>query len=56
MTLTTLAWLGMAAYAMHILEEYTLDWRGWSHAVLGLPTEWKDSTTTHRGRGTTLLV
>jgi hypothetical protein len=42
MTMTTLGWLGMAAYAMHILEEYTLDWRGWSRAVLGLPTEWND--------------
>ena len=47
MTMTTLAWLGMAAYAMHILEEYTLDWRGWSHAVLGLPTEWKDLYVTN---------
>ena len=47
MTMTTLAWLGMAAYAMHILEEYTLDWRGWSHAVLGLPTEWKDFYVTN---------
>jgi hypothetical protein len=43
----TLAWLGMAAYAMHILEEYTLDWRGWSHAVLGLPTEWNDFYVTN---------
>jgi uncharacterized protein with HXXEE motif len=47
MTMTTLAWLGMAAYAMHILEEYTLDWRGWSHAVLGLPTEWNDFYVTN---------
>jgi Protein of unknown function with HXXEE motif len=47
MSLITLAWLGIAAYAMHILEEYTLDWRGWSHAVLGLPTEWKDFYVTN---------
>jgi hypothetical protein len=47
MGITTLAWLGMAAYAMHILEEYTLDWRGWSHAVLGLPTEWSDFYVTN---------
>ena len=47
MNMTTLAWLGMAAYAAHILEEYTLDWRGWSHAVLGLPTEWNDFYVTN---------
>lgn len=47
MTMTTLAWLAMAAYAMHILEEYALDWRGWSHAVLGLPTEWNDFYVTN---------
>jgi hypothetical protein len=37
MTITTLAWLGMAAYAMHVLEEYALDWRNWALNVLGLP-------------------
>jgi hypothetical protein len=42
MTMTTLGWLGMAAYAAHILEEYTLDWRNWSRNVLGLPAEWND--------------
>lgn len=47
MSMATLAWLGMAAYAAHILEEYTLDWRGWSHAVLGLPTEWNDFYVTN---------
>jgi hypothetical protein len=30
MTLTTLAWLAMAAYALHIMEEYTFDWRNWA--------------------------
>ncbi len=39
MTLATLAWLAMAAYAAHILEEYTFDWRNWARAVLGLPAE-----------------
>src|SRR5271168_5455530 len=47
MNMTTLAWLGMAAYAAHILEEYTLDWRGWSRAVLGLQTEWNDFYVTN---------
>ena len=47
MSITTLAWLGMAAYAAHILEEYTLDWRNWSHHVLGLPAEWNDFYVTN---------
>jgi hypothetical protein len=47
MTLSTLAWLGMAAYAAHILEEYTLDWRNWARGVLGLPVEWNDFYVTN---------
>ena len=42
MSLTTLSWLAFAAYAVHILEEYTLDWRNWARSVLGLPVEWTD--------------
>lgn len=40
MNLTTLAWLATAAYSVHILEEYTFDWKNWARAVLGLPVEW----------------
>ena len=47
MTLPTLAWLGMAAYAAHILEEYTLDWRNWARGTLGLPVEWNDFYVTN---------
>lgn len=47
MALSTLGWLGMAAYACHILEEYTLDWRNWARAVLGLPAEWNDFYVTN---------
>ncbi|WP_167760145.1 HXXEE domain-containing protein [Paraburkholderia pallida] len=47
MTLSTLAWLGMAAYAAHILEEYTFDWRGWSQSTLGLPVQWNDFYVTN---------
>jgi Protein of unknown function with HXXEE motif len=47
MTMTTLAWLGMAAYAAHVLEEYTLDWRGWSRTTLNLPVEWRDFYVTN---------
>lgn len=47
MSLTTLAWLALAAYAAHILEEYSLDWRNWARAVIGLPVEWADFYVTN---------
>lgn len=47
MNLTTLAWLAMAAYALHILEEYSFNWRGWARAVLKLPVEWGDFYVTN---------
>jgi len=43
----TLAWLAVAAYAMHILEEYALDWRNWAQNILGLPAEWRDFYVTN---------
>jgi len=45
--LETLAWLSLAAYAVHILEEYTLDWRNWARAVIKLPVEWSDFYVTN---------
>lgn len=42
MSLPTLAWLALAAYSVHILEEYTFDWRTWARAVLGLPVDWPE--------------
>lgn len=47
MTLADLAWLAMAAYAIHILEEYIFDWRNWARAVIGLPVEWGDFFVTN---------
>lgn len=47
MTLTTLAWLAMAAYALHIMEEFSLDWRGWARSVIKLPVEWSDFYVTN---------
>jgi hypothetical protein len=47
MTLQTLAWLSMAAYAVHIMEEYTFDWRNWARAVIKLPVEWSDFYVTN---------
>lgn len=33
-------WIAIAAYGLHILEEYELNWRDWARAILGLPVEW----------------
>src|SRR3954447_16156422 len=40
MTSEYVLWIATAAYALHILEEYELNWRGWARGVLGLPVEW----------------
>jgi hypothetical protein len=42
MSLTDLIWLATASYALHILEEYQLNWRDWARAVIKLPVEWSD--------------
>ena len=47
MNLQTWAWLAMASYAIHILEEHTFDWRNWARAVIGLPVEWSDFYVTN---------
>jgi hypothetical protein len=33
-------WIAVAAYGLHILEEYELNWRDWARNVLGLPVDW----------------
>jgi hypothetical protein len=47
MSLTDLLWLATAAYGVHILEEYQLNWRDWARAVIGLPVEWSDFYVTN---------
>lgn len=47
MSLAELAWLALAAYAAHVLEEFSLDWRNWARAVIGLPVEWPDFYVTN---------
>lgn len=42
MTLQGWAWLATAAYAVHVMEEYTFNWRDWARRALGLPVEWND--------------
>jgi hypothetical protein len=34
-------WIALAAYGLHILEEYELNWRDWARAILRLPVEWE---------------
>lgn len=33
-------WFALAAYSVHALEEYELNWRDWARSVLRLPVEW----------------
>lgn len=42
LSLQTLVWLCLAAYALHILEEFSFDWRSWARAVIHLPVLWED--------------
>lgn len=47
MSLAGWLWLAIAAYAVHMLEEYELDWRNWARSVVGLPVEWTDFYVTN---------
>jgi hypothetical protein len=38
----SLLWLCLAAYGIHVLEEFVFDWQNWARNVLHLPAEWKD--------------
>jgi hypothetical protein len=53
MTLQTLAWLSMAAYATHIMEKFTFDWRNWARAAIKPPVEWSDFYVTAAALGST---
>lgn len=33
-------WIAVAAYGVHMLEEYELNWRDWARCVLKLPVDW----------------
>jgi hypothetical protein len=35
-------WLATGVYAVHMLEEFMLNWRDWARAVIRLPVEWPD--------------
>ncbi len=42
-----MSWLLLLAYAVHMLEEFMLDWRDWAEGVLGLPVTWPDFYVTN---------
>jgi hypothetical protein len=33
-------WIATFAYALHVMEEYTFDWKNWAIAVVRLPVTW----------------
>lgn len=33
-------WVALAAYTLHILEEFFYDWRSWAQHTLKLPVDW----------------
>lgn len=43
----SLMWLCLAAYGLHVLEEFVFDWRNWARKVLHLPAEWGDFYVTN---------
>ena len=47
MSFQSLMWLCLAAYGLHVLEEFVFDWRNWAREVLRLPAEWGDFYVTN---------
>jgi hypothetical protein len=33
-------WVATAAYGLHVMEEFTFDWKNWANRVLKLPVDW----------------
>lgn len=40
MTHAYILWIATFCYAIHIVEEYTFDWKNWALNVLKLPVNW----------------
>lgn len=40
MRFDAIVWLLLGAYAIHMLEEFALNWRDWARSVLKLPVDW----------------
>ncbi len=45
MSRTDLAWLAVAAYALHVLEEHILDWQSSARKQMNLSMEWDHYVT-----------
>jgi hypothetical protein len=45
--LTTLLWLALAAYTIHMLEEFTFNWCDWARNVLHLAVTWEQFYVTN---------
>ncbi len=43
----SLTWVCVAAYGLHVLEEFVFDWRNWARKVLHLPAQWGDFYVTN---------
>ena len=41
LSLTELSWLALGAYSVHMLEEFTFNWRDWARNVLHLSVSWE---------------
>ncbi|MBX3520109.1 MAG: HXXEE domain-containing protein [Xanthobacteraceae bacterium] len=46
MSLTTLAWLAVAAYALHIVEEHILGWYDWARRTMNISLGWEQYVIT----------
>jgi hypothetical protein len=40
MTFSDWLWLATATYAIHMLEEFVLDWRDWARSIFHLAVDW----------------
>ena len=40
-------WIALVAYAMHILEEFTYDWKTWAQKILKLDVDWNSFYVTN---------
>ena len=38
----SILWLCLAAYGIHVFEEFVFDWQSWARNVLHLPAQWQD--------------
>ena len=40
MSHVSILWIATLVYALHVVEEFIFDWRGWATAVMKLPVTW----------------